>query len=257
MPPTERDIPVSVIKRASLLLESFDAEHSTLTLAVLTRATGLARSTAHRLAEDLAEIGWLEKTEPGYSLGMRLFEFGELVPRQRNLVSIALPYMEDLRTATGAAVHLAILDGTEVVYLQVLSSKQAPRMNSRRGGRLPAHATGVGKAILAFSPDETVQKVIDTGMPRLTARTIATPGQLRRELTTIRAAGVAYDREESNPGVLCAAAPIFASDGRVRAALSVSGFSRRLAPRMGPAVQTSVLALTRDLARQSWALPTN
>jgi len=257
VPPTERDVPVSVIKRASSVLESFDSEHSTLTLADLTRRTGLARSTTHRLAEELAELGWMEKSERGYSLGMRLFEFGELVPKQRNLVSVALPYMEDLRTATGAAVHLAILDGTEVVYLQVLSSKQAPRMNSRRGGRLPAHATGVGKAILAFSSPETVQRVIDTGLPALTSRTITTPGQLRRELVAIRASGVSYDREESNPGVLCAAAPIFASDGRVRAALSVSGFSRRLAPRMGPAVQTSVLALTRDLARESWALPTH
>ena len=252
MPPTERDIPVSVLERASLVLDSFDTDHPTLSLTDLTRATGLARSTAHRLAEDLVRLGWLERSDAGYQLGMRLFELGELVPRQRNLVTMALPYMEDLRTATGATVHLAVLDGTEVVYLQVLSSKQAPRMNSRRGGRLPAHATGVGKAILAFSTPETIQKVIDTGLHRLTPRTIATPGQLRRELSAIRASGISYDREESNPGVLCAAAPVFGQDGQVRAALSVSGFSRRIAPRMAPAVQTAALSLTRDLARQSW-----
>lgn len=255
MPPTERDTPVSVLERAATLLESFNTERPTLSLADLTRATGLARSTTHRLAEDLVKLGWLERSAKGYQLGMRLFEYGELVPRQRDFVSVALPYMEDLRTATGAAVHLAVLDGTEVVYLQVLASKAAPRMNSRRGGRLPAHATGVGKAILAFSSPETVQKVIDTGLPRLTPRTISTAGQLKRELGAIRASGISYDREESNPGVLCAAAPIIGPDGIVRGALSASGFNRRVAPRMAPAVQTSALALTRDLARQVWALP--
>lgn len=255
MLPTERDVPISVIARASRLMESFDADHGILTLAELSRTSGLPRSTAHRIADELAELGWLEKTGEGYSLGMRMFEFGELVPRQRNLVSVAMPYMEDLRTATGASVHLAVLDGSEVVYLQVLASKLAPKMNSRRGGRLPAHATGVGKAMLAFSPPDAVQRVIDTGLPRLTARTISTPGQLKRELSAIRSSGIAYDREESNPGVLCAAVPIFGNDGSVRAGLSVSGFSRRVAPRMAPAVQTAALALARDLARQPWELP--
>lgn len=249
MPPTEREIPVSVVARAALLLDSFDSEHPALPLAELTRRTGLARSTAHRLAEELTELGWLERVPSGYQLGMRLFEYGELVPRQRNLSQVALPYMEDLRTATGAAVHLAILAGTEVVYLQVLASKSAPPMNSRRGGRLPAHATGVGKAILAFSPPEDVERVLHGPLQRLTLRTLATPGQLRRELATIRASGVAYDREESNVGVLCAAVPVFGPDGDVRAAMSVSGFSRRLAPRMAPAVQTAALAQSRELSR--------
>lgn len=159
--------------------------------------------------------------------------------------------MEDLRTATGASVHLAILDGTEVVYLQVLAAKQAPPMNSRRGGRLPAHVTGVGKAMLAFADPDLVQRVLATGLPRLTPRSITTPGHLRRELAAIQASGIAYDREESNLGVLCAAAPVFGPDGDVKAAMSVSGFNRRAAPRMAPAVQTAALALSRDLSRSA------
>ncbi len=220
-----------------------------MSLAELTRRCGLPRSTTHRMAEDLAELRWLARTDDGYQLGMLMFELGEIVPMQRNLTEMALPYMEALRTATGASVHLAILDGTEVVYLHVLPSKQSPPMNSRRGGRLPAHATGVGKAMLAFSPPETVQRVLDTGLPRLTPRTLATPGQLRRDLAAVRASGIAYDREESNPGVLCAAAPVFGPKQLPAGALSVSGFSRRVAPRMGPAVQTAALSLSRDLAR--------
>nr|NLI49719.1 IclR family transcriptional regulator [Propionibacterium sp.] len=251
MPPTQREIPVSVIKRASLLLEGFGPDRQTLSLADLIRSSGLPRSTAHRLAEELTELGWLNRVDGGYQLGMRLFELGELVPVQRNLSQLALPHMEDLRTATGASVHLAILDGTEVVYLQVLSAKQAPPMNSRRGGRLPAHVTGVGKAMLAFADPQTVQRVLATGLPPMTPRSITTPGHLNRELAAIRASGIAYDREESNVGVLCAAAPVFGPDGGVRAAISVSGFNRRLAPRMGPAVQTAALALSRELNRAS------
>lgn len=252
MHPTQREIPVSVVQRVSLILSAFDNEHPTRTLADLTRTTGLPRSTTHRLAEELTELAWLARSESGYQLGMRLFEFGELVPLQRDLSQIALPYMEDLRTATGATVHLAILDGTEVVYVQVLASKTAPKMGSRRGGRLPAHATGVGKAILAFSPPEVVQKVLETGLPRLTPRTISAPGPLLRDLAAARSSGIAYDREENALGVLCAAAPVFGPDGQVRAALSLSGLSRGLIPRMAPAVKTAALALSRDLARPAW-----
>lgn len=232
-----------------MLLESFGPDRQTLSLTDLIRSSDLPRSTAHRLAEELVGLGWLNRVDGGYQLGMRLFELGELVPVQRNLSQLALPHMEDLRTATGASVHLAILDGTEVVYLQVLASKQAPPMNSRRGGRLPAHVTGVGKAILAFADPQAVQRVLATGLPPLTTRSITTPGHLHRELVAIRSSGVAYDREESNLGVLCAAAPVFGPDGGVRAAMSVSGFNRRLAPRMAPAVQTAALALSRELSR--------
>lgn len=251
MPPTEREVPVSLIKRASLVLESFGPDSQTLSLADLIRATGLPRSTTHRIAEELLSLGWLARTGDGYQLGMRMFEMGELAPIQRNLSQVALPHMEDLRTATGASVHLAILDGTEVVYLQVLAAKQAPPMNSRRGGRLPAHVTGVGKAMLAFADPDLVQRVLATGLPRLTPRSITTPGHLRRELAAIQASGIAYDREESNLGVLCAAAPVFGPDGDVKAAMSVSGFNRRAAPRMAPAVQTAALALSRDLSRSA------
>ena len=151
---------MSLIKRASSVLESFGPDRQTLSLAELISRTGLPRSTTHRIAEELAELGWLAKTPQGYQLGMRMFEFGELVPVQRNLSQVALPHMEDLRTATGASVHLAVLDGTEVVYLQVLAAKQAPPMNSRRGGRLPAHVTGVGKAMLAYADPEHVRHIL-------------------------------------------------------------------------------------------------
>ncbi len=96
-------------------------------------------------------------------------------------------------------------------------------MSSRTGGRLPAHATGVGKVILAYSSAATVRARVEAGLPRLTPRTISTPGGLTRELRKIRSVGMALDLEESHAGVSCVAAPVFGADRRVRAGLSVTG----------------------------------
>ena len=98
---------------------------------------------------------------------------GELVPAHRSLSEAALPVMEDLREATRQRIHLAVLEGVDVVYVEILGSSGVD-VTSRTGGRLPAHATGVGKAILAYSSAATVRARIEAGLPRLTPRTIAT-----------------------------------------------------------------------------------
>ena len=121
-------------------------------------------------------------------------------------------------------------------------------MTSRTGGRLPAHATGVGKAILAYSSAATVRARIEAGLPRLTPRTIATPGALTRELRAIRTVGMAQDREESHLGVSCVAAPVFGADHKVRAGLSVTGATGSIDPAtLGPAVRTAAFTLGRAL----------
>ena len=137
--------------------------------------------------------------------------------------------MEDLREATHQRIHLAVLDGVDVVYLQILGSAGKP-ITSRTGGRLPAHVTGVGKVILAYSPAAVVKARIDAGLPRYTPRTITTPGALMRELRVVRTEGTAYDREESNIGISCVAAPVFGHDRRIRAGLSVTGPTGRIDP---------------------------
>lgn len=111
-----------------------------------------------------------------------------------------------------------------------------------------AHATGLGKAMLAYSPAEVVAARVAAGLPALTPRTIVTPGLLARELSSIRERGVALDREESTVGLLCAAAPVLDGDGHVVGAISVSGISARLLDRSGLAVRTAALALGRRFA---------
>ncbi|GAB2985295.1 IclR family transcriptional regulator [Amycolatopsis acidiphila] len=238
----------SVLDRVLAILGAFDGESRPLGTSELARRTGLAKSTVHRLVCALVTHGLLERHGDGVVLGLRLFELAERVPRQHDLREAALPYMADLRAATRQTVHLAVLDGTEVVYVEILRSRDAPPLPSRVGGRLPAHATGVGKAILAFSPSETVEAVIRGGLPRLSERTIAGPGLLQRELRAVRGNGIAYDHEESRAGLVCAASPITAADGTIAGALSVSGWVGRLnVRRIAPAVRTAALALSRDL----------
>jgi DNA-binding IclR family transcriptional regulator len=247
---TQRDTaPASVLERGIALLSAFDADHGELGVTDLARRTGMAKSTVHRLAAELVRLEMLEPAGPRLRLGMRLFEMGQLVPRQRTLREAALPFMEDLREATRNSVHLAVLEGVEVVYVEILKARGSRSLPSRVGGRLPAHATGVGKAILAFCPPETVTARIEAGLERLSPHTIVTPGALTRELRSIRDEGVSYDRQESDVGIVCAAAPVFGPDGTVQAALSVTGRAERLdVPRMAPAVRTAALALSRHLA---------
>jgi DNA-binding IclR family transcriptional regulator len=241
--------PMTVLERGFSLLAAFDPDHPELGISELARRTGLAKSTVHRLAGELVRLRLLEPAGPRLRLGMRLFEIGQLVPRQRTLRDAALPFMEDLREATRNSVHLAVLEGVEVVYVEILRSRGSRSLPSRVGGRLPAHATGVGKAILAFSRPEVVTARIDAGLFRLSPHTIVVPGALTRELRTIREEGVSYDRQESEVGIVCAAAPVFGPDGAVAAALSVTGRAERLdARRMAPAVRTAALALSRALA---------
>ncbi|GAA4396366.1 IclR family transcriptional regulator [Actinomadura sp. NPDC048032] len=238
----------SFLRRVVAVLSAFRPEDDGLGPAELARRSGLPKSTAHRIALDLVDAGLLERRGPRVRLGLRLFEIGQRVPRQRVLRDAAVPYMSDLREATRQTVHLAVLEGGEVVYVEILGSSGGPRLPSQVGGRLPAHVTGVGKAILAFSPPEVVKGVLESELVRVGERSVTAPGLLARELETIRREGVAYDREESGRGIVCAASPVLGPDGLVLGALSVSGWATRMRlAAVAPAVHTAALTLSRTL----------
>jgi len=144
---TERDDgPGTVLGRAMLILDTL-AQGDVVGISALARRTGLAKTTVHRLVGELARYDLVEVTGDGARLGMRLFELGLSVPRQRSLREAALPFMRALQEATRETVHLAVLDGREVVYVEILHGAHAPRLPSRVGGRMPAHATRVGNGL--------------------------------------------------------------------------------------------------------------
>jgi DNA-binding IclR family transcriptional regulator len=228
---TTVETPSAVLDRVSLVLDAFDGP-GRLTLAQIVRRTGLPRSSAHRMLERLVQLRWLRRSGRDYELGMRLVELGSLAVHQDRLHSAAVPLLHDLHRATGLVVHLAVLDGSDVVYLEKIGDRMAAAIPSRVGGRQPAHCSAVGKALLAYSQGLDYDAVDLTS--RRTKYSIGSPAHLRAELTKVRSHGVAFDREEALAGFGCVAAPIGGQDDAV-AAVSVCGpmsrmmFDQRLA----------------------------
>jgi DNA-binding IclR family transcriptional regulator len=253
MSPAARDAPFGAedmangaLERAAALLDAFDSTHRELGLAELVRRSGLPRSTVHRTAARMIELGWLDKPHDRYRVGNRLFELSGLVPVRHELREAVLPFLHDLFTAARTTVQLGTLDGGQVLVVEKITGHQRLPMLSGVGGTIPAHCSGLGRAILAWSDDSAFDAVVSGGLRQRTPRTITSPDALRRELDTIPERGLAFDQEEGNPGVNCIAAPIFDGLGNVVAALSVTGHSSAVRPsRMGPAVRMAAAAATR------------
>ena len=186
----------SVTSKVVAILDAFSADTPRLSLQGLAERTGLPQSTTYRLACELVEWGGLERGSGGYQIGLRLWEIGELARRGEQLRDVALPFMQDLYDATHENVHLAVLDGREALYIEKISGRRAAHVVTRRGGRLPLHATGVGKVLLAYAPEELVSEVLSNDLKRYTPHTIVAPGQLRRKLSQVRRTGLAFAIEE-------------------------------------------------------------
>jgi IclR family transcriptional regulator, acetate operon repressor len=242
-----------VVRRAFDVLGAFAGRPSRLTLSELVDHTGLPKTTVHRVAVELVGLGALERRNGRYALGPRLFELGQLVSRHRRVRDVALPYMQDLYGLTHETVQLAVLDGLDVLYLEIVHGHRRGGSPASRGGRMPFHSTGVGKAIVAFSPPDVIASALARSpMPR-TSRTITDRAMLRLELAEVRRVGVAFDRGESERSVVCAAAPILNGEGTAVAAISVAmGHRSRVGPRrVAPLVKRAAEAISGDLRRTS------
>ena len=155
--------------------------------------------------------------------------------------------MQDLYEATHENVHLAVREGDEVLYVEKITGRRSVPIRSHEARRLPLHATGVGKVLLAHSPAELLQELVDRGLPRYTPHTIVTPGQLGRALAEIRRSGISYSYEELTLGTVSVASAVRDADDAVVAALSIVGRSNRTdLNRLGPAVRTAALGISRE-----------
>lgn len=214
----------------------------------LAERAGLPRSTAHRLARELEEWGGLERVEDGLRPGLRLFELGQRAPRQRDLREAALPAMRDVHAATGRLVQLAVLDGDETVCVEQVVPRGEPRVPSRPGTRVPAHATAMGKVLLACAVDPAALDVLlARPLAGLTRRTITDPAVLRPHLAEVRALGHALNRGEGQRGLLGIAVPL-RDDDSVIAALSISFRAQTDLERALVALKTAQPSIERALA---------
>ena len=239
----------SVTSRVLALLGSFDDDHRGLTLSQLARRAGLSLPTAHRLVGELVAWGALTRRPSGtYVVGRRLWDIGLLAPLQTDLRQVASPFLHDIYAATLATVHLAVRDGTEVLYIDRLAGHASVPVVSQVGSRLPMHATGVGKVLLAYAPDE-VREAVLTDLSRVTPYTVTQPGRLLAELRRVRTEGYAQTSEEMSLGACSVAVPVRSPDRAVVAALGIVVPSlKRDRGRLVAALQVASQGITRSLA---------
>jgi IclR family KDG regulon transcriptional repressor len=215
----------TAVDKAISVLKAFDTESNTgIGVSELARRTDLSKSTAFRILTMLERNQVVERAGSAYRLGPVIRELGgqNVTPAQGRLREIFTPFLAELYAETRMTAQLAVLSGTQVVYLNKLEGVRRLRTPSRISGRMPAYCTGVGKVLLAYDP-EALEQTLAEPRHAWTPTTLVDAEALQAELSRVRERGVAIDRGESLETLCCVAAPIMGSDGRPVAAISLSG----------------------------------
>lgn len=244
---------VGVVAKVLKILETLRGSPSGLQLRQIAQQTGINKSTAYRFLAHLESEGYLFRDDAGsYVIGLKLVRLGSGITYQMTLRTISRPVLQKLWKTAGETVNLGVLDGQEVLYLDVMESPHSFRLVSQIGLRRPIYCTALGKALVACLPDEEREQLLSSlGLERLTPHTITRPARLRKELAAVRQQGYAVDHEEAVLGARCVSAPIRDETGKVTAAVSVSGpitrISRQKIPFFAAAVSEAARAISARL----------
>lgn len=245
---------IGSVQRAIDILNLFDGKSPELGTTEIARALGLHKSTVASLMYTLEANGFLSQNPNTrkYQLGLKLVERAFAMLDEVEIRQMAYPHLQELRNRWNESVNLAILDGSDVVYIERLLGTKALGMRSEIGRRAPAHSTSLGKAILSSLPPAEVQTFISQyGLPPITPKTITDSNQFLAELEKTREQGYAVDDEENEIGGRCVGVPVFDHTGKVVAAVSISAPSARLpmsdVPRAGAMVRETAKAISRGL----------
>jgi DNA-binding IclR family transcriptional regulator len=206
-------------------------EKGEVDLAGLSKLTGISATTLFRLLYTLMRHEFIvqDRDTGKYRLGLKVVELGQTVLESIELRRIAFPFLQELTDKTGESTNLVVLEGAQAVYIEKVESPSSLRMFHRIGRHAPAHATGVGKVLLAALSPERVDELMGARkLTKLTDNTITDTDDLREELALVRSHGYALDNEECELGAKCIAAPVFNYANQVVAAISVAGPSTRL-----------------------------
>ena len=245
-------VPPTVLGKTMQVLLAFTVEDTQLGFTELRARTGLAKATLHRLLGDLVTARLLEKTTDVYRLSRLVFELGMRASVERTLLEVATPFLEDLYERTHETVHLGVREGHEVVYVAKIGGHRQADAPSRVGGRMPMHATAIGKALLAWSPAQVQEEVLADRLRRCAPRTIVNRMVLRRQLDEVVERGFAFEYEESAVGITCVAAPVLGTGDEPLAGISVTGPVGRFQPaRHASAVHAAAAGVAVTLARRA------
>lgn len=238
----------SVTSKVIAILLTF-TDGNVYSLTEMARLTGLPISTTHRLATEMAAWGMLERAEDGqYRVGMQLKVIASQASQlPASLHERARRVMEDLSTAAPrSTVRFGVLDGTEVAYIEKAAGNHPVSMVFESEA-LPAHATAMGKALLAFSSPDVIDAVIEQGLERYTPFTLTSPDRLRRALATIRLTRVAVSRRELDVNASAVAVPVFGAGGAIAAALELAVHDPQDFRMMQPPLIVAARSLSREL----------
>lgn len=251
---TETDCPNSVLGKAQLLLSAFGAGAFRLGLTELSRRSGVPKASAYRLVQELVRWGLLERVGDRYQLGIKVFELGQRVPISAVLRKVSRPLLVDLFAATRATVHLAVLEGGHVLYVEKVAGEANVHTHSEVGGRLPATCTATGKMLLATRPEAAavLDRLGRTGVSRPTSRSAASSDELKGQLAEIRRKGFAVELEETLVGYGSVAVPVAGWDGDVYAAISATAPVNRLpVARLLPQLHATAAGIARAVERRT------
>jgi len=215
----------------------------------LARALGWVPSNVHRTLQTLVDCGYVSVHQGHYSATLRLWTLGSLVSARLDIKSILAPVLAAIAHETQESAHLSVLDGGEVVYIDKVESPQPVRAYSRIGGRAPAYAVATGKALLAHQSNDVIQRLAPHLQP-FTSSTITEVDLLTCQLSGVRESGVAFNRGEWRDQVWGIASPVIDAEGRVVAAIGISG----PADRFGPISSARFVSMVQDAGRRASAL---
>ena len=243
---------IRAVERALAVLTCFTNQTPELTLTQISERIGINKSTVHRLLATLERSQFLERDALTgvYRPGNRLLQLAHLALEHNNLRRLAIPFLRLLSELHRENVNLSILDGTDVVYLEVIESPQRVKLAAVTGQRLPAFSTASGKAILSFLPEEIVQQLLARGIPQYTQRTLTSPGDLLEDFFRARERGFAISEQEFEDGINAIAAPVFNASHEPIASISVAGPAYRLSKERMMEIGPSIVDTAKKIAQE-------
>ena len=243
---------VKSVWRTIKILESFNSEEG-MGVTELSKKLNFPKSSIHEILTTLVQEKILEKDgdRSRYYLGTKLFELGNRARANLEIRKMAIPFLKTLNEELDETVHLTVLDNGEVLYVECFESTKRLRTYSVIGVRAPLHCTAVGKAILAFLPEDDIERIVRTkGLERFTENTIIDKALLLEDLGKIVQRGYAVDNMEHEDGMRCVGAPIRNSSGMVFASISVSGPSQRITPDRIPQIAKVMVSTGNEISRR-------
>ncbi|HZU10815.1 MAG TPA: IclR family transcriptional regulator [Pseudacidobacterium sp.] len=239
------------IDRVVAMLEMLSESDVPLSLAEICARMGLHKSTAHRSLIVLERTSLIERTPEGrFRLGLKLYELGNRAVEQIDLRERVQPFFRRLSMEVGETVHLGVLQKTRVVYLDKVEPNRRVCMTSRTGTSNPVYCTSLGKAMLAFLPDEQREDIISKiKFTRFTQKTLCSREALMKSLERVKKRGFAIDDEEIETGVRCVGAPIFDVNRYPIAAVSVSGPASRITVQSVPGIAEKLMRCSADISK--------